>query len=643
MNEKPNILIVDDSEAILFLLEKILNQCGVNILKTTSGHEALELVQKYDFALILMDIQMPGLDGFETAELMRKNKKAKYIPILFMTATQKNQKYVFKGYEIGAVDFMFKPLEPEILKSKVDVFLQLYKQKKKIEKANEELKQAKQKAETANNAKSSFLANMSHEIRTPLNAILGYSEILEDIISDNQQKKYLTSIRSAGKSLLALINDILDLSRVEAGKLKLEYIDMNLNNFMDEIKHIFFPQVKNKGLDLIFQIDDNLPEAVICEETRLRQVLINLVNNAVKFTEKGYIKVTCSGNYSDKKSDKMDLIIAVEDTGIGIPHDQLENIFKAFVQQEGQSYSKYGGTGLGLAIVKRLVEIMKGKIMVDSEMGKGTTFKIIFKNLKISKSPLDQKESQNLYYISFDQPGTILIVDDIMFNREVLKGYLSNYGFSFIEAGNGKEAVHLAQSQKPSIILMDVKMPEMDGYEAAKIIKNTPELSQIKIIIISASELKQQDERKLKGFGDSYLLKPISKADLVSELMKFHPYSINKNLDGEKLQKPAVETEMENLSSENISRLRKLKDQLETECLPQWEKIHNHLFLDEIEEWAKFTKKIGEKYEYTPLLSWCQQLFSHLDSFDMEKLPAVLNTFPKVLNAIDENLRPRVN
>ena len=258
-----------------------------------------------------------------------------------------------------------------------------------------DLQSAMQNAEQANLAKSEFLANMSHEIRTPMNAIMGFSQILRSKINDENLNSYLESISSSGKNLLGLINDILDLSKIEAGKLSLEYDRVNPYEMLKEIRNIFSFEIKEKGLDFIIDIDNDIPQALILDEIRLRQILVNLVGNALKFTDKGYIKVSVKRENQIENADNLKLRFCVEDTGIGIPQKELERIFDAFIQQSGQSTRKYGGTGLGLAISRRLVDLMGGKIYVESENDKGSKFIVILDNIAVATNLSINMTTQN--------------------------------------------------------------------------------------------------------------------------------------------------------------------------------------------------------------------------------------------------------
>ncbi len=288
-----------------------------------------------------------------------------------------------------------------------------------------ELQSAKAEAETANQTISEFLANMSHEIRTPMNAILGFTEILGGLVENPQQKEYLSSIQSSGKSLLSLINDILDLSKVEAGKLELDYTAVDTRVVFQEMEQIFSQKIAQKGFEFILDIDPDLPPLIL-DETRLRQILFNLVGNAVKFTDDGYIKLSVRTEVPERDHKTMDLLFEVADTGIGIPEDQQDKIFGAFEQKKGQSHAKYGGTGLGLAITKRLIEMMNGDVYVTGDLGKGSTFHVTLRGLTIaSETDLASRDRPaiDVDAVTFAR-ASILVVDDIEVNRNLVRGYL---------------------------------------------------------------------------------------------------------------------------------------------------------------------------------------------------------------------------
>jgi signal transduction histidine kinase/DNA-binding NarL/FixJ family response regulator/HAMP domain-containing protein len=504
--------------------------------------------------------------------------------------------------------------------------------------AEEELRQAIKTAEAATLAKSDFLANMSHEIRTPMNAILGFTEILDGKITDAQQKQYLSSIAWSGKTLLGLINDILDLSKIEAGKLEFQYEAVNLSALLTEIEQIFLFKIKEKKLDFEIAVDPALPDAVVIDKIRLKQILLNLIGNAVKFTSEGYIRVSAYKNSANQDQKTLELVLSVQDTGIGIPEGQKERIFEVFKQQEGQSPVEYGGTGLGLTITKRLVEMMDGTIWVESLPGIGSTFRVVF-NVPIASAEGSLCVESKAYRpcVKFD-PATILIVDDVEYARGLLKSFLEDPGFSIIEAENGTQAVDLAVRHRPNLILMDMKMPVMNGYEAIKKIrdldakiKNTP------IIAVTASVMKEEEQLARTAGCDGFLRKPVDKTELINEVTRFLPYSLAEAVSAESGQGALSMMEVfdvQLLTPEARSKIPELANVLKNELMDQWNRVNSTFIMNEINEFAQQIKKTGEKYDFSALTTLGENLSRQAETFDIENLPKTLEYFPKLVKEI---------
>jgi PAS domain S-box-containing protein len=501
----------------------------------------------------------------------------------------------------------------------------------KHDEAQEDLRKAKEEAESANRAKSEFLANMSHEIRTPMNAILGFSEILMNKISNPQHKSYLSTILNSGKTLLSLINDILDLSKIEAGKMELQPEVVNVSRILKEMQQMFSPKAAEKGLDLLLDISENMPGGLIFDEVRLRQIILNIIGNAIKFTDKGFVKIRGSFDYEDKENQTGRITVAIQDTGIGIFPDQQKIIFDSFQQQSGQSTRMYGGTGLGLAITKKLVEKMNGKITLVSEVGKGSTFILEFPDVEVNlmlSAESDESHSGG-YDIEFE-PSTLLMVDDIEYNRDLIKSYLEDTKINLIEAASGDEALEKLSKQKFDLMLLDMRMPGKDGYEVINIIRRDPKYDKMPIIAFTASAMKDQ-ESKIKQLFEGFLRKPVERNKLFAEMMKFIPFKKSSIILDESKN---IQNADEKITNELNLMIPDLISKLEKDYFSKWENIKDEISIDLIEDFMNELKKLYKKYPVYHMKNYISAMDESIQSFDIDQIKRILNKYPEFIENV---------
>lgn len=522
------ILIVDDKPENLVALELILRDFGVEVISAGSGNEALVKTLEHDFAVALVDVQMPEMDGFEMVKLLRQIDKTRYLPVIFISAIYSENQYIIQGVEAGGVDFIIKPIQPAILLGKVKVFLDLYEQKKRLEieiqerikteeylrATRESLLEAKKRAEESDKLKTAFLANMSHEIRTPLTTIVGFAGLLaEDCLSRETKNEYVNYIYKSSENLIAIINDILDVAKIEAGQLKIEKVPVDINLLMNEMYQTFQAKIdiQEKNIALHLQAPSTDPFIINTDEGRLRQILQNLLGNAFKFTPEGEIRF----GYTEKDSF---VEFFVNDTGIGIPDEKIEAIFERFQKIENGRSLNTSGTGLGLAIVKKLVEFLGGSISVTSELNNGSqfTFSIPKDALAIKQDAIETSTNlpENLNWSS----KKVMVVEDEFSTYVLLESMLSPTGVQLQWAKNGQEAVD-ALSDNIDAVLMDINMPVMSGIDAFKELRKVNE--RIPIIAQTAYAMADEKEHLTEMGFDGYITKPIIKTNLLQVLNSF--------------------------------------------------------------------------------------------------------------------------
>ncbi|NMF06520.1 ATP-binding protein [Clostridium beijerinckii] len=532
---------------------------------------------------------------------------------------------IFKNDEIGKLSSAFNKMAEELhilidnLEEKVE------ERTKKLEKTNTELKHAKIEAEKANEAKSEFLANMSHEIRTPLNAVIGFSELLKNAIKDEKHKSYIETINVAGNSLLTIINDILDLSKIEAGRIELQYKPLKLSNIFREIRNMFRQKAKSKNIEFVIDIQKDFNDYILLDEVRIRQILLNLVGNAVKFTDKGYVKLSLKGTISKNKS-SVDFRISVDDTGIGIAEGEREKIFEAFKQVSGQSIKKFGGTGLGLSITKKLTEMMQGKIFVESIEGKGSTFYVEFYNVPIAATEELPEDTSTAYFNKYNFSNEkILVVDDIETNRFLLEELLSKASLKVITAKNGLEAIEVFEQDKPDLAIIDLVMPDMDGAQLSSKLKENPEFCCIPIIALSAST--SQDVPNGCKFDD-YLMKPASAEQLFSKISKYIKNKSEKDIH------ISSKINAENILSATIDS-DKLID-FKNKVIPLIRKLENSMIIGNVKDLAKILISFGEQHNWEFISNEGEELIKSAESYNIIKIKSSLSKIKRL--ALEDGL-----
>lgn len=663
MNDPVSILVVDDRRENLLSLEALLRGEEIEVMTAASGREALGLSLKHDFALVLLDVQMPEMDGFETAELMRGNPKTRGVPIMFVTAGEKSNGNLFKGYESGAVDYIYKPVDPVILCGKVRVFSELYRQKRALERqeqslerqvaertrdlrnseeryrrlldsvssyvysvfcregvpvhtehgqgceavsgyspeefaadsglwlqlvpaedrpqveaftqrilcektnltlehrirhrdgtlrwiqntlvprldacgqllsydgvisdisrrrqAEERLCRALELASASSRAKSEFLANMSHEIRTPMTGIMGAIDLLHHYPLGSEQQEFLDIISTSATTLLTLLDDILDLSKIEAGKTSIVCKKFSLRTCLNEVIASQLPRIREKELRFTLKIQPDVPEIVCGDALRIKQIVLNLLGNAIKFTSAGEIALIVDA--MPESQERFNVRISISDTGIGIKQDALERIFLPFEQADGSMTRRYGGSGLGLSICQRLTNLMGGEIAVESEERRGSTFTVTLPlGMEETVAPNMGTENEKQSGDSLVPARNVLLVEDSLISQKVIKNMLTRLGCSVVTADNGQEALTVLEQQKIDLALMDIQMPVMDGVSTLIHIrsKERNDYEHLPIIAVTAHALVGDREKYLGSGFDEYLSKPFQTDELVEKMTR---------------------------------------------------------------------------------------------------------------------------
>lgn len=480
---------------------------------------------------------------------------------------------------------------------------------------------------------------MSHEIRTPLHAILGFSELLGKTIKDNKEMNYIESIKNSSKTLLTLINDILDLSKIEAGKITFNYHFIDAFSFFTEIAGIFSFKANEKGLEFIIDISPSVPVTIYIDDLRLRQILINLIGNAIKFTEKGFVKllINVSELSKEKRNDEniecVDMIFEVHDTGIGISKEFQKRIFQTFTQYEHKSQKKYEGTGLGLSISKRLAEMMNGSISFESVEGQGSIFFVTLHKVQFIRDKLSKEEKHISYEKILFKGSKLLIVDDIESNRQFIISELKDKNLNLYEAGDGKECIELIKKIIPDLIITDLNMPGMDGFKLLKALKKDPVLAQIPVIATTATYADTPELRKKYPFH-SIIFKPVQHDILLDELMKYLPFS-SESSESQEIKNLTV-TDSNKLSKKDFDQIKNIID---SELLPMWNDLKEQQPLEEVEKFGKRIIEIGEQNKIGIFYDYATKLLNALSNFDIDNMLKLISGFPEIIKELEKTIK----
>ena len=542
---KANILLVDDQPSNLLALEAILEDLGQNLVRATSGEEALRRLLDSDFAVILMDVKMPGLDGIETAAIIRERDRSQHTPIIFLTAFERSEVEIFKGYRLGAVDYLFKPPQAEVLRSKVSVFVELHlkteqvreqaerlresagrehlralaeeRQRWEMDRLREEAAREKKVAETlkeADRRKDEFLAMLAHELRNPLAPLLNAAHLVQG--SDDRETLAAAGeiIERQVRHMARLIDDLLDVSRINSGKIQLRKETVDLADVVKRSVESVAPLMKARRHELAVTLSPT-PVRLYADPTRLEQVLSNLLNNAAKYTpEGGHIALEVETPKSPGE-----VSIVVRDDGLGIPEDMLERVFDLFTQVERSlsSVSQWG-LGIGLALVRTLVEMHGGSVRAFSAgPGKGSVFIV-----RLPLGTRDERRSPNAGQgaaaasasAAHVSPLRILVVDDSRDAAAMLSLFLRGLGHEVHLAHDGPMALEAAREHRPDVVLLDIGLPHVDGYEVARRLRQEPDTREAFLVAMTGFGQEEDRRRSREAGFDQHLVKPVDPNEL---------------------------------------------------------------------------------------------------------------------------------